>query len=237
MFISNLSPHLALSLHPNSYPTFPFRVQRSEFHEALYPTLRHLRSLVCKKQHLCDSTALRTAPGNRECCRHISNISIWGMSLVLQWLRLCTANAGGVGSIPGLGTKIPHAMWNGQKIKLKKKSIYEQEFAYLFLLPNSFSLCFQNFGVGGTVKRRGDPRTESWKSPWCTVFWTNQAVDWNNGHQSHDPGQDLGPSGWHTCVDFQDPHAIHWGNQKGKRHVYPNVHRSTVYNSQDMEAT
>ena len=24
---------------------------------------------------------------------------------------------------------------------------------------------------------------------------------------------------------------------KGKRHVYPNVHRSTVYNSQDMEAT
>ena len=26
-------------------------------------------------------------------------------------------------------------------------------------------------------------------------------------------------------------------NQKGKRHVYPNVYRSTVYNSQDMEAT
>ena len=25
-------------------------------------------------------------------------------------------------------------------------------------------------------------------------------------------------------------------HQKGKRHVYPNVHRSTVYNSQDMEA-
>ena len=25
-------------------------------------------------------------------------------------------------------------------------------------------------------------------------------------------------------------------NQKWKRHVYPNVHRSTVYNSQDMEA-
>ena len=25
--------------------------------------------------------------------------------------------------------------------------------------------------------------------------------------------------------------------EKGKRHVYPNVHRSTVDNSQDMEAT
>ena len=29
----------------------------------------------------------------------------------------------------------------------------------------------------------------------------------------------------------------HQGYQNGKRHVYPNVHRSTVYNSQDMEAT
>ena len=28
-----------------------------------------------------------------------------------------------------------------------------------------------------------------------------------------------------------------WGNQNWKRHVYPNVHHSTVYNSQDMEAT
>ena len=28
----------------------------------------------------------------------------------------------------------------------------------------------------------------------------------------------------------------HWGNQNWKRHVYPNVHRSTVYNNQDMEA-
>ena len=29
----------------------------------------------------------------------------------------------------------------------------------------------------------------------------------------------------------------HRGNQNWKRHVYPNVHRSTVYNSQGMEAT
>ena len=29
----------------------------------------------------------------------------------------------------------------------------------------------------------------------------------------------------------------HQGNQNWKRHVYPNVHCSTVYNSQDMEAT
>ena len=29
----------------------------------------------------------------------------------------------------------------------------------------------------------------------------------------------------------------HWGNQNWKRHMYPNVHCSTVYNSQDMEKT
>ena len=29
---------------------------------------------------------------------------------------------------------------------------------------------------------------------------------------------------------------IHWGNQNWKRHMYPSVHHSTVYNSQYMEA-
>ena len=32
-----------------------------------------------------------------------------GISLVVQWLRLCTSTAGDVGLIPGQGTKIPHA--------------------------------------------------------------------------------------------------------------------------------
>ena len=31
----------------------------------------------------------------------------WGTSLVVQWLRLHTSNAEGIGSIPGEGTKIP----------------------------------------------------------------------------------------------------------------------------------
>ena len=38
-----------------------------------------------------------------------------GTSLVVQWLRLHASNAGGTGSIPGWGTKIPHALWSGQK--------------------------------------------------------------------------------------------------------------------------
>ena len=31
--------------------------------------------------------------------------------------------------------------------------------------------------------------------------------------------------------------GIHTEETRIERHVYPNVHRSTVYNSQDMEAT
>ena len=36
---------------------------------------------------------------------------------MVQWLRLLTPNAGGMGSIPGRGTKILHAAWRGQKKK------------------------------------------------------------------------------------------------------------------------
>ena len=42
-----------------------------------------------------------------------------GTYLLIQWLRLCTFNAGSVSSVPNQGTKIPHAMWCGQKIFFK----------------------------------------------------------------------------------------------------------------------
>ena len=38
-----------------------------------------------------------------------------GTSLLILWLRLCVSNAGVVGSIPGWGTKILHAMQGDQK--------------------------------------------------------------------------------------------------------------------------
>ena len=38
--------------------------------------------------------------------------------LAVQWLRLHTSTAGGMGSIPGLGTKNPYATKGGQKKKL-----------------------------------------------------------------------------------------------------------------------
>ena len=38
-----------------------------------------------------------------------------------QWLRLQATNAGATSSIPGQGTKIPHATRHGKNIKKKKK--------------------------------------------------------------------------------------------------------------------
>ena len=37
-------------------------------------------------------------------------------SLAAQWLRVCTSNAGGTGSIPGQETNIPHYMPYGQTL-------------------------------------------------------------------------------------------------------------------------
>ena len=48
-------------------------------------------------------------------CKH-------GNSLVVQWLRLQNFTAGGWGSIPDWGTKIPHAAQCGQKKKRKKEN-------------------------------------------------------------------------------------------------------------------
>ena len=40
---------------------------------------------------------------------------------MVQGLRLCATIARGMGSIPGQGTKIPHAARGGKKIEKKKK--------------------------------------------------------------------------------------------------------------------
>ena len=38
-----------------------------------------------------------------------------GTFLVVQWFRLCTSNGGDMSSVPGWGTKTPHAVWHSQK--------------------------------------------------------------------------------------------------------------------------
>ena len=49
--------------------------------------------------------------------KHFTRKEILGTSLAVQWLRLRDSSAGGTGSIPGWGTKIPRAAWCGQKDK------------------------------------------------------------------------------------------------------------------------
>ena len=51
--------------------------------------------------------------GLRENLNHLP-----GISLVVQWLRLCTPKAEDMGSVTGQGTKIPHAARYGQKKKI-----------------------------------------------------------------------------------------------------------------------
>ena len=43
---------------------------------------------------------------------------------MVQLLRLCASTAGGTGSIPGQGAKIPHAVWHGQENILKNEINY-----------------------------------------------------------------------------------------------------------------
>ena len=49
----------------------------------------------------------------------LKNNKKFGNSLAVQWLGLYASTAGGPGSIPGQGTKIPRAMWNAKKMKTK----------------------------------------------------------------------------------------------------------------------
>ena len=42
----------------------------------------------------------------------------FGTSLAVQWLRLHAPSAGGMGSIPDQGTKIPHATWPKKRLHL-----------------------------------------------------------------------------------------------------------------------
>ena len=64
---------------------------------------------------------------------------------MVQWLRLQVSKAGGIGSIPSQGSKIPHTAWCSQK----KKKIF---FSFLrFLLKVRIEVISE--GDGGVVGR------------------------------------------------------------------------------------
>ena len=59
-----------------------------------------------------------------------------GASLAVQWLRLHTSSAGGLGSIPGQGTKILCAAWRGRN-KTKQTNTIDISWHTQTQLPTS----------------------------------------------------------------------------------------------------
>ena len=69
----------------------------------------HPSCFLPQTQHLC----FLSLPSVLCSLHQLVKVSHCGTSLVVQWFRLCrlcASNAGGKGSIPDLGTKIPHAV-------------------------------------------------------------------------------------------------------------------------------
>ena len=70
--------------------------------------------------------------------------SCLGTSLVFWWVRLCTPNGGGTGSIPDQGTNISHAVWHGKEKKKSSLRTFADIlifFLYFFPRPCLF-VCF-----------------------------------------------------------------------------------------------
>ena len=125
---------------------FFFKAPRTPPHLSLGPELSHMpgsKPIAGKEMRHCDWLRLPRAPeewsqglcdeslaslkqgslkkergkGRQHCSlKDVQN----GTSLAVQWLRLCASNAGDMGSIPGWGTKIPHAAQGSQSEKKKK---------------------------------------------------------------------------------------------------------------------
>ena len=76
-------------------------------------------------------------------------------SLAVKWLRLWASTTGGTGSIPGQGTKIPHAMWCSQKKKIKYLGIN--------LLIRVKDLYTENYNIVKEIKV-----TDKWENTPCS---------------------------------------------------------------------
>ena len=86
--------------------------------------MQHSQKEITDKSHILQTNhnefELKMSLGTKEGSVSLSKRQqkqIKGTSLETQWLRNHTSTAGGLGSIPGPGTKMPHAMQHGQKKK------------------------------------------------------------------------------------------------------------------------
>ena len=91
-------------------------------------------------------------------------IDISGLPLAVQWLKPCAPNTWGTGSLPGQGTKIPHAAWWGQKKKVMDTRLWNHHTAehhhqnrnHSFMLLTGMSLKVKS---GGEIEVKSKNRT------------------------------------------------------------------------------
>ena len=103
-------------------------------------TSAHAGRLHYERENMCLGTCITTTHLTFP-LRYLIDISKHEhgrTSLVVQWLTPHTPSAGGTGSIPGLGTKIPHAARCGQK-KNKIKQKYFKNYEHGHSRTNNFA--------------------------------------------------------------------------------------------------
>ena len=106
-----------------------------------------------------------------------------------------------------------------RKIQIKTTMRYHLMWARMAIFKKSINKCWRGCGEKGTLLHcwwECKLVQPLWRTVWRFLKKQNRTALWPSN-----------PTAGHT----------HWGNQNWKRHVYPNDHRSTVYNSQDMETT
>ena len=78
-------------------------------------------------------------------------------SLAVQWLRLHASNIAGTGSIPGWGSKIPHATWPKKKKKSRSQSFFfhlVHSIISMILGKNYFAIMISNSVNPGKRKKK-----------------------------------------------------------------------------------
>ena len=103
---------------------FPVHYKHGKSVFSLSTLLQQVRMATCilaplQRRRLSDRLPLGLYKAAEEAR---TKTAVPGTSLVVQWLRLHPSIAAGTGSIPGWGTKIPHAAWCGQKLEKQKNT-------------------------------------------------------------------------------------------------------------------